>query len=137
MSPAYYTWETDCGILSRRYLRSLLLLTTAGLLNACGGGGEQAPGGGAGGAVTCATGAAPAVLTWDAVTNPSLAGYRIHYGTTRGTYPQFLDVGSVTIYTVTTGLNSGTTYYFVATAYDSSNPPNESGFSNEVCKVIS
>jgi len=35
------------------------------------------------------------------------------------------------------GLSSGTIYYFAATAYDTSIPPNESVLSNEVCKKIS
>jgi len=108
-------------------------LAIAGLLNACGGGAsEPEPGGGA--VAACTTGPASAVLTWDAVTGA--AGYRIHYGTTSGMYLQVQDAGSLTTYTVA-GLSSGTTYYFVATAYDSSNPPNESGFSNAVCKSIS
>jgi len=42
-------------------------------------------------------------------------------------------VGNVTTYTVA-GLNRGTRYYFVATAYDAAN--NESVFSNEVFKDI-
>ena len=44
-----------------------------------------------------------------------------------------LEVGDVTTFTVT-GLNSGTRYYFAATAFDTSN--NESAFSNEVFKDI-
>jgi hypothetical protein len=131
-------------------------LAIASLLIACGGGGggEQAPApgggggstsappGGGGGVIGCSSGAVPAVLTWDAVTAPSpAAGYRIYYGTAPGTYLQAsgvgVDVSNVTTFTVTTGLNSGTTYYFAAKAYDTSIPPNESVFSNEVCKTIS
>jgi len=135
MAHAHTTHEADCNSLARRYSGALLLLAIASLLVACGGGAsEPAPGGGGGGATVCATGAAPAVLTWDAVTGA--AGYRIYFGTTSGTYPQTLTVGNVTTTNVT-GLSSGTTYYFVATAYDSSNPPNESSFSNAVCKTIS
>ena len=148
MARAHYIWKADCGSLARRCSGALLLLAIAGLLVACGGGGsEPAPGGGVSvfdggggsgvGGSGCITGPAPAILTWDAVTDPSLAGYRIYYGTRGGTYPWSVDVvGNVTTITVT-GLSSGTTYYFAATAYDSSNPPNESAFSNEVCKTIS
>jgi hypothetical protein len=79
-----------------------------------------------------------AVLTWDAVVNSNLSGYRVYYGTAPGTYIQALGagitVGNVTTYTLT-GLSSGTRYYFTVTAFDTSN--NESGFSNEVFKDIS
>ena len=76
-------------------------------------------------------------LAWDAVTAASLGGYRIYYGTAPGTHLQSLgqglNVGNVTTYTVT-GLNSGTRYYFTATAYDTLN--NESVYSNEIFKDI-
>jgi chitodextrinase len=78
-----------------------------------------------------------AILTWDPVTAPNLAGYRIYYGTSPGTYLQArgqgINVGNVTTYTVT-GLGSGTRYYFAATSNDTSG--NESGFSNEVFKDV-
>jgi hypothetical protein len=130
MAHAHTTYEADCSSPARRYSGALLLLAIAGLLVACGD--RPAPGGGA---IVCATGAAPTVLTWNAVAGA--AGYRIYYGTKSGTYPQIMDVGPTITYTVTTGLSSGTTYYFAATAYDLSVPPNESSFSNEVCKTIS
>jgi chitodextrinase len=76
-----------------------------------------------------------ATLTWDAVTYPTLSGYRVYYGTSPGNYLQSagqgINVGNVTTYPVT-GLSSGTRYYFAVTAFDSSG--NESGFSNEVFK---
>jgi len=78
-----------------------------------------------------------ATLAWDVVVHPTLSGYRVYYGTAPGTYLQLLgsgiDVGNATTHTVT-GLSSGTRYYFVVTAYDSSS--NESAFSNEVFKDI-
>jgi chitodextrinase len=90
----------------------------------------------AAGATTQAPGTT-ATLAWDAVTDPTLGGYRIYYGTAPGIYfqaaGQGLDVGKVTTYTVT-GLNSGTQYYFAATGYDTSN--DESTYSNEVFEVI-
>jgi hypothetical protein len=137
MAHAHTTYEADCSSPARRYSGALLLLAIASLLVACGGAGEPAPGGsgGGGGTIACTTGAAPTVLTWNAVAGA--AGYRIYYGTKSGTYPQIMDVGPTITYTVTTGLSSGTTYYFAATAYDLSVPPNESSFSNEVCKTIS
>jgi CHRD domain-containing protein/VCBS repeat protein/FG-GAP repeat protein len=78
-----------------------------------------------------------AALAWDAVTDPTLSGYRIYYGTAPGTYLQSvgqgLNVGKATTFTVT-GLSSGTRYYFAATAYDTLN--RESTYSNEVFKDI-
>jgi hypothetical protein len=46
---------------------------------------------------------------------------------------QGVNVGNITTFTVT-GLTSGSRYYFVATAFDTSN--NESVYSNEVFKDI-
>src|SRR5947207_7400403 len=78
-----------------------------------------------------------AALAWDAVTDPTVIGYRIYYGTAPGTYLQSvgqgLNVGKATTFTVT-GLSSGTRYYFAVTAYDTSN--GESTYSDEVFKDI-
>jgi chitodextrinase len=78
-----------------------------------------------------------AALTWDAVTAPTLSGYRVYYGTAPGTYLQSvgqgLPVGKSTTFTVT-GLSSRTRYYFAATAYDTLNK--ESTYSNEIYKDI-
>jgi len=68
-------------------------------------------------------------LAWDANTETDLAGYRIHYGTASGSYTASVDVHNVITYTVT-GLNAGQTYYFAASAYDTSGT--ESGYSIEV-----
>ncbi len=76
--------------------------------------------------------AADALLSWDPNVETDLAGYRIHYGATQGSYPTVIDVGQVTIYTIT-GLGPGT-YYFVVTAYDTTGT--ESAFSNQVSTVI-
>ena len=68
-------------------------------------------------------------LAWDANTEPNLAGYKIYYGTASHNYGWVLNVGKVTTYTVT-GLTDGLTYYFAATAYNTSNL--ESAYSGEV-----
>jgi uncharacterized repeat protein (TIGR01451 family) len=68
-------------------------------------------------------------LAWDANTEPDLAGYRIRYGTSPGTYTQVIEVGNVTSYEIL-DLASGVTYYFVVHAYDLAG--NESPASNEV-----
>ncbi len=84
------------------------------------------------GIVTGEAMAAQVTLTWDANTEPDLAGYKVYYGTAPGAYGTPIDVGNVTTYTVT-GLADGQTYYFAATAYDTVG--NESGYSNEVAHL--
>ena len=79
-------------------------------------------------------------LTWDSVTDPSAAGYRIYYGslsrTVSGSYEHSKDIGrgnqvsnTSTSFTLT-GLIKKQTYYIAVTAYD--NDGNESDYSNEV-----
>ena len=68
-------------------------------------------------------------LTWDANTEPDLAGYKIYYGTASGNYSDSIDVGNTTQCTLT-GLGEGVTYYIAATAYDVNT--NESGYSVEL-----
>src|SRR5438876_6262121 len=77
--------------------------------------------------------AAQVTLAWDPNTETDLAGYKLCYGTSSGSYPSSVDVGNLTSYTLS-GLLEGRTYYFAATAYDLN--VNESGFSNEVSKAI-
>lgn len=79
-------------------------------------------------------------LRWDApVTNTDatpltdLAGFKVYYGTATGVYDTNIDVGNRLCY-VLGGLTAGVTYYFAATAYDVE--ANESGYSNEVSKLI-
>lgn len=72
-------------------------------------------------------------LKWDANTESDLAGYNIYVSIRSRDYTnddtKTYDVGNVTTYTVT-DLIVGTTYYFAATAYDTSG--NESDHSNEL-----
>jgi len=74
-----------------------------------------------------------ASLAWDAVTDPTLSGYRVYFGTAPGTYLQApgqgTSVGNVTAYTIA-GLASGTRYYFAVTAFDTLGI--ESDYSNEI-----
>jgi len=129
MKPPPTLHGADRSSSARHYSSALLIMAIAGLLNACGGGaGEPVV------LATCITGTAPAVLTWDAVTGAT--GYRIYFGTTAGSLLPVVDVPEGLTTTTVTGLSSGT-YYFAATAYDSSIPPNESVLSNVVCKTIS
>lgn len=72
--------------------------------------------------------AASVTLAWDASASSGVTGYKIYVSNTSGSYTTGIDVGNVLTFTVQ-NLQNGTTYYFVATAY---NPSNESGYSNEV-----
>ena len=112
---------------ARLYSGALLLLAIAGFLTACGSGSSVAY---PSSATSTTTGSA--TLTWDAV--PVASSYRIHYGTDLGgPYPQSVDAGSGTTFTLM-GLSNGTKYYFAATSVDSLNI--ESSLSNEVSKTI-
>jgi len=68
-------------------------------------------------------------LVWDANTEPDLAGYWIHYGTSSGRYTLAADAGRVNTGSIS-NLQANTTYYFVVTAYDLAG--NESQPSNEI-----
>ena len=76
-------------------------------------------------------------LAWDPVVSTALTGYRAYYGIAPGVYLQAvgqgMSTGTATTFGVS-GLTSGTRYYFVVTAVDTSN--GESGVSNEVFKDI-
>ncbi len=72
-------------------------------------------------------------LGWDANTESDLAGYKIYTGTVSGTYTNIIDVHNVTEFTIP-NLTVDTTYFFAATAYDSSG--NESGYSNEISYLV-
>jgi len=68
-------------------------------------------------------------LAWDASTSSDVSGYNLYYGTSSGNYLSSLDAASALTYAIS-GLQSGVTYYFAVTAYDTSG--NESDYSNEV-----
>jgi hypothetical protein len=74
-------------------------------------------------------------LTWNANQESDLSGYKLYRATTSGGYgaPIATLPGNVTAY-IATGLQVGTTYFFVITAYDSAG--NESARSNEISKSI-
>lgn len=73
-------------------------------------------------------------LAWNANTDTTLGGYKLHYGEGSRIYPVNIDVGNQTAYTIS-GLTEGKTYYFAATAYNTTKTA-ESGFSNEVYTTI-
>lgn len=72
-----------------------------------------------------------ATISWDANGESDLAGYKIYYGESAGSYTELLDVGNVTSYQIQ--LTPAINYYFAVTAYDYSG--NESTFSEEVSFV--
>jgi hypothetical protein len=78
-----------------------------------------------------------ATLDWTAPTDPAVIGYRVYYGTAKGTYMQSpgtgINAGASTSYTVN-GLIAGATYYFAVTSFDSAG--RESPYSNEATKNI-
>jgi len=79
-------------------------------------------------------GSTTTTLTWDAVADPDVAGYRVYVGTDSGTYAHpAVSVGDTVSYEAT-GLKQQTTYYFAVTAYDYMG--RESAYSNEVSKRI-
>jgi hypothetical protein len=73
------------------------------------------------------------VLDWNPGDSPVVTGYFIYYGTNSGSYPNKIDAGNVTSFTLT-NLAAGVTYYFTATAYDANG--NESVYSNETSFVL-
>ncbi len=57
-------------------------------------------------------------VSWSAVSDSRVAGYKIKYGTQSGSYQQSIDVGNSTSYRVV-NLTDGATYFLQVTAYDS------------------
>ena len=73
----------------------------------------------------------PICLAWDANTEPDLAGYVLYRSeTSGGPYTAVVTLGVVTTY-CTDGV-LGVHNYWVITAFDTAEPANESGYSNEV-----
>jgi len=81
-------------------------------------------------------GAGDVTLAWDAVSATNLDGYKVYYGTSPAVYFTPIAVPETqTTYTVpSSNFQPGQIYYFAVTAYDSLE--NESGYSNEVSKMI-
>lgn len=76
-------------------------------------------------------------LAWDANTETDLAGYKVYWRTEIESYADNMsqDVGNVLNCPLSNlPLASDVTYYFVLTAYDTSE--NESDFSNEVAHFL-
>ena len=80
-------------------------------------------------------------LTWDANQEADLAGYKVYYGTSRGSYtgteanigPSPIDVGNTTSAALV-GLDDTNSHYITITAYNVNGE--ESAYSNEVNSPI-
>jgi len=77
--------------------------------------------------------AAQVTVAWDANSDPAVTGYRVHYGTSPGSYTSHVDVGNTTN-CIISGLLEGLTYYFAATAYDGNG--NESEYSSAITYTV-
>jgi hypothetical protein len=73
--------------------------------------------------------AATVTVAWNANSEPTVAGYRLYYGTSSGHYSYSVDVGNSTRCTLSS-LQEGVTYYLAVAAYDVYG--NYSGYSNEI-----
>lgn len=80
-----------------------------------------------------ATGTQSVTLEWNPSTNADIVSYNIYYGGASGDYTNVLSVGIATNLTIS-GLLDGATYYFAATAVDSSD--SESAFSNQTSYTV-
>ena len=76
--------------------------------------------------------AATVSLAWDP-SEPNVAGYNLHYGTSSRNYPYKVDTGKSTSCSLS-GLTAGKKYYFAATAYDPSRV--ESNYSSEISYTV-
>lgn len=65
-------------------------------------------------------------LTWEAVDDPRVEGYKVHRGTVPGEYNAVVDVGKRTSCHAA-NLRSGTTYYFAISTYgdEGESPPSD------------
>lgn len=71
-----------------------------------------------------------ATVTWNANTEPDLAGYKVYHGEVSGVYTEVFLISAGTTTKVFLGLRDGVTHYFAVSAVDTSG--NESAKSNEV-----
>jgi hypothetical protein len=72
-------------------------------------------------------------LTWSPSSDTNVIGYKIYYGAASRTYTNLVNVANTNTATIS-GLMSGATYYFAATAYGISGV--ESDYSNECSYTV-
>ncbi|HEY6085826.1 MAG TPA: fibronectin type III domain-containing protein [Nitrospira sp.] len=117
--------------MNRSVRRMISILGLSALLVSCGGGESSTPT--PSGPTAALT--ASALFEWDANQESDLSGYKIYKGTASGQYGAALATlpSTATGYEAT-GLQKGTTYFFVITAFDTSG--NESALSNELTVMV-
>ena len=86
-----------------------------------------------GAAQFCAFATGSVTLAWIPSADPSVVGYNLYYGGASGVYTNTIQAANSTN-AIVSGLVDGATYYFAATAYDSTGL--ESPFSNEASYVV-
>jgi Fibronectin type III domain len=79
------------------------------------------------------TQAASVSLTWNPSSDTNVTGYNIYYGTSSGDYTTEINVGNISVITIS-NLTAGMTYYFAVTAFDAVG--DESFFSNEATFIV-
>lgn len=84
-------------------------------------------------AQVCALATGSVTLAWVPSADPSAVGYNLYYGGASGVYTNTIHAANTTNIMIS-GLVDGATYYFAATAYDSSGV--ESPFSNEATYTV-
>lgn len=68
-------------------------------------------------------------FSWEAVADPLVSGYKVHWGLASGVYTQTVDVGNATELTLA-GFSVGTQYFVAITDYNSTG--GESAYSSEI-----
>ena len=79
------------------------------------------------------SGSQSVTLAWNPVTDATVAGYKVYYGSASGNYTNVTSVGNVTNATIS-GLTEGATYYFASTTLDTSGL--ESVYSSELSYTV-
>jgi hypothetical protein len=72
-------------------------------------------------------------LTWNSISNPLVAGFKIYYGGVSGVYTNETDAGKATHVTISNLVN-GSTYYFASTTYSAAGA--ESAMSGETSYIV-
>lgn len=74
-------------------------------------------------------------LAWQRPNDPSIVGYQVSFGNKSGLYPNVIDVGNVTTFTISP-LSFDTDTFAIVQSFDSANPPNLSAPAAEVARTF-
>jgi len=72
-------------------------------------------------------------FSWDAVSDPSVSGYKVYWGTQSGVYDHWVDAANVTALTISE-FTQGVEYFSAVTAYSATGE--ESGYSAEISFTV-